>query len=252
MLLESRNSRNVCAVVRQHRELRRSWWSGRRGCTRRETAPTRPAAAPGTAAWRPCVRMPARAMTSHACAAWRRCRRRSADSPDRESAWATRSPTALREHVFERRHARPQVAQLQALARRQGEQTSRARGPSGTNTRITSSSVSWHSKPAARQRGDEPIVAVLGAHFEDAAPRALQFVDRARGGDAALVHDDDVVAAVLDVGQQVRAENQVHALVVPEVANQRQHLVAALRDPCRWSARRGTAGRDRAPAPGPA
>ena len=45
----------------------------------------------------------------------------------------------------------------------------------------------------------------------------------------ALVHDDDVIAAVFDVRQEVRAENEVHALVVPEIANQLEHLLAALR-----------------------
>ena len=45
----------------------------------------------------------------------------------------------------------------------------------------------------------------------------------------ALVHHHDVVAGELDVGQQVRRQDQVHALVVGEVADQLEHLVAALR-----------------------
>ena len=46
---------------------------------------------------------------------------------------------------------------------------------------------------------------------------------------APLVHDDDVVAGVFDVGQQVRRQNEIDALVVRQVAHQLQHLVAALR-----------------------
>ena len=48
-----------------------------------------------------------------------------------------------------------------------------------------------------------------------------------------------MVAGVFDVGQQVRRQNQVDALVVPEIAHELEHLVAALSGPCRWSARRG-------------
>ena len=45
----------------------------------------------------------------------------------------------------------------------------------------------------------------------------------------ALVHHDDVVAGVFDVRQQVRRQDQVDALVVREVADELEHLVAALR-----------------------
>ena len=69
----------------------------------------------------------------------------------------------------------------------------------------------------------------LDAQLEDAAGRALQLVDRALRRDLPLVHDDDVIAGVLDVGQQVRREDQVDALVVAEVVDQLEHLVAALR-----------------------
>ena len=45
----------------------------------------------------------------------------------------------------------------------------------------------------------------------------------------AVVQHDDVVARELDVRQQMRREDEVHALVVGEVADQFQHLLAALR-----------------------
>ena len=51
---------------------------------------------------------------------------------------------------------------------------------SGTNTRITSSSVSWHSKPASRYTAASRSVAFLGAHLEDPPARSLQHVDRTR------------------------------------------------------------------------
>ena len=46
--------------------------------------------------------------------------------------------------------------------------------------------------------------------------------------DGALVEHDDVVAGVLDVGQQVRGEDEIDALVVREVADELEHLVASL------------------------
>ena len=57
----------------------------------------------------------------------------------------------------------------------------------------------------------------------------LELLDRSFGGHASLVEHDDVVAGEFDVGQQVRREDQVHALVVGEVANELEHLVATLR-----------------------
>ena len=49
------------------------------------------------------------------------------------------------------------------------------------------------------------------------------------GDDLPLVHHDHVVAGELDVGQQVRREDQVDVLVVAEIADELEHLVAPLR-----------------------
>ena len=67
------------------------------------------------------------------------------------------------------------------------------------------------------------------AQLEDAAARALERLDRACRGNRALVHHHHVIAGGFDVGQQMRGEDQVDALVVREVADQLEHLVAALR-----------------------
>ena len=69
--------------------------------------------------------MPARAITVQPCPRGAACRR-SADSPDRGSACQSVLTHRVREHVFERRHARPQVPHLDALGRRQREQLARA------------------------------------------------------------------------------------------------------------------------------
>ncbi len=45
----------------------------------------------------------------------------------------------------------------------------------------------------------------------------------------ALVEHDDVIAREFDVGQQVRRQDQIDALVVRQVADELEHLVAALR-----------------------
>ena len=79
------------------------------------------------------------------------------------------------------------------------------------------------------QQVEERRQIALDAQLEHAARRPLQILDRPLRGHAALVHHDDVVADVFDVGQQMRRENQVDALVVRQVAHQLQHLVAALR-----------------------
>ena len=97
---------------------------------------------------------------------------------------------------------------------------------------MTSSSVAWQSRPAARRCSQERLEVAgrrLHAQLVDAAARLLQRGDRAGGRDRPLVHDDDVVAGVLDVGQQVRRQDQVDALVVRQIADELEHLVAPLR-----------------------
>ena len=60
-------------------------------------------------------------------------------------------------------------------------------------------------------------------------PGPFSCVDRPLRRDLPLVHHDDVVAGVLDVGQQVRRQDQVDVLVVAEIADELEHLVAPLR-----------------------
>ena len=57
----------------------------------------------------------------------------------------------------------------------------------------------------------------------------LSSLNRPLRRDLPLVHHDDVVAGVLDVGQQVRRQDQADALVVPEIAHELEHLVAPFR-----------------------
>ncbi len=54
------------------------------------------------------------------------------------------------------------------------------------------------------QHTDEVIRVALDSQLEDAPSWSLQTVNRSRGRDGTLVHDDDVIAGVFDVGQQVR------------------------------------------------
>jgi len=78
-------------------------------------------------------------------------------------------------------------------------------------------------------RGQELIGNALHAQLEHAPTRSLERGNRTCCGNAALVEHDDVVARVLDVGQQVRRENQVDLLVMRDIANQLEHLVAPFR-----------------------
>ena len=82
--------------------------------------------------------------------------------------------------------------------------------------------------PLRRQHLEERGQIALHAQLEDAARRPLELLDRALRRDLPLVHDDHVVAGVLDVGQQMRREDQVDVLVVAEIADELEHLVAAL------------------------
>ncbi len=102
----------------------------------------------------------------------------------------------------------------------------------GTNTRITSSSVAWHSSPAARSASRNAVESPSAVFTRSSKTWPRGCLSAAIGPAAAiasLVHDDDVVAGVFDVGQQVRRHDEVDALVVGEIAHQLQHLVAPLR-----------------------
>ncbi len=68
----------------------------------------------------------------------------------------------------------------------------------------------------------------LHAQLEDTSSRPFELLNRALRRDLPLVHHDDVVAGVLDVGQQMRREDQVDVLVVAEIADELEHLVAPL------------------------
>jgi hypothetical protein len=64
-------------------------------------------------------------------------------------------------------------------------------------------------------------------------------------GDGAFIQHDDVIAGVFDVGQQMRRKNQIHLLVVRDVANQFEHLVAPLGSmPLVGSSRNNSSDRD--------
>ena len=77
---------------------------------------------------------------------------------------------------------------------------------------------------AGQAAGDD-----LDPQLEDAASGPLQLFDRPLGRDLAFVHDDHVIARELDVRQQMRRENQADTLVMAKVADELEHLVAALR-----------------------
>ena len=68
--------------------------------------------------------------------------------------------------------------------------------------------------PAWRSDFEEPRQVALDPQLEHATRGPLQLLDRPLRRDLPLVHHDDVVAGELDVGQQVRREDQVDVLVV--------------------------------------
>ena len=131
---------------------------------------------------------PARAIT-HQRGRAARAARRSGGSPDRESALSRLALPTARANTS---------SSVGTLARRCRTCTPccaaswnselRAPRPSGTNTRMMSSSVSWHSSPAARSTLDEAVGVALDAQLEHAAAVPLQRRDRARGRHRALVH----------------------------------------------------------------
>ena len=86
-----------------------------------------------------------------------------------------------------------------------------------------------HRQARVVQRRGERDAVALDAELEHAAAGPLQLVDGPLGRHARLVQHDDVVAGELDIRQQVRRQDQVHALVVGEVADELEHLLAALR-----------------------
>ena len=79
---------------------------------------------------------------------------------------------------------------------------------------MTSSSVAVALHARRAQHLDERRQVALDPQLEHAAGRPFQLRDRPLRGDLALVHDDHVIAGELDVGQQVRRQDQVDVLVV--------------------------------------
>ena len=197
--------------------------------------------------------MPARGDHQPGAAAAARVRRRSAGSPDRESASATPRPRAWRRRLRASARSGAGGAPARRSLRREREHVARrssAAGHEHAHDVLVGVVALEAARPAARATNASAVA--LDAQLEDAAGRALQLGDRPVRGDAALVHHDDVVAGVLDVGQQVRRQDQVDALVVRRGRESARASRRGPSGPCRWSARRGTAGRDRAPAPAPA
>ena len=94
---------------------------------------------------------------------------------------------------------------------------------------MTSSSVAWHSSPAARRTPTNCSASPLTRSSKTRPPGPFRPAIGPCGRNRALVEDDDVVARVLDVGQQVRRQDEVESLVVGDVANELEHLVAPLR-----------------------
>ena len=184
------------------------------------------------------------------------CRRRSGDSSGRGSACLTSAlllTHRLGEHVFERRHARPQVPHLHA-ARGASAKIARWSPPLAGHEHahhVLVGRVALHARRrAARRRTPRRSPLTRSSKTRPRGP--LQLVDRPLRRDLPLVHHDDVVAGVFDVGQQVRRQDQVDALVVRRDRGRARASRRGPSGPCRWSARRGTAGRDRARAPAPA
>src|SRR5438094_7547770 len=120
---------------------------------------------------------------------------------------------------------------LNALGRREREQIARA--PVAGHEHAHDVLVGRVALESARaQQLDERLDLArrrLDAKLVGAAARLLERIDGTGGRDALLVHDDDVVAGVLDVGQQVRRQNQVDAFVVRQIADEIEHLVAPFR-----------------------
>jgi hypothetical protein len=77
--------------------------------------------------------------------------------------------------------------------------------------------------------GEHRGAVALEADVEHLASRTGQLADAALARDLALVEHDHLVADALDVVEQVRAEDQAHAAARGDVADQHQHLLAALR-----------------------
>ena len=98
----------------------------------------------------------------------------------------------------------------------------------------------------------ETLSVSFDTQLENAPARSLQRADGALRGNRALVENDHIFAGQLNIGKQVRGEDQRDLFVGGDIAHEREHLVAPLWDPCRWSARPETIGRDRAQEPAPA
>ena len=96
------------------------------------------------------------------------------------------------------------MAHLHALGRREFEQLPGA--PISRHEHPDDVVVGRVAIEAGRAQPTEERLEVarrLDAQFVDTAPGLLQRFDRAGRGDSALVHDNDVIAGVLDVRKEV-------------------------------------------------
>src|SRR5205807_6373526 len=111
---------------------------------------------------------------------------------------------------------------LNALGRREREQIARA--PVAGHEHAHDVLVGRVALESARaQQLDERLDLArrrLDAKLVDAAARLLERIDGTGGRDAALVHDDDVVAAVRDAGQRGRRPKQVEALAMRQIGDE--------------------------------
>ena len=94
--------------------------------------------------------------------------------------------------------------------------------------------------------------AAAGFEFQEAAIGAALFFQVAEGGDVAVLQNEDFVAALLDVAQEVRGEDDVEVAAIADFLNEVRSCAGARADRGRWWARRGRAAWGRARWPGPA
>src|SRR6516162_8884914 len=122
---------------------------------------------------------------------------------------ATRSPLLFPhrfgEYVFERRHAWPQMTNLDVIGRGQGEDFSSPAfaGDEHPHDVLVGRVTIETSGAQPFEKRFEIAVGSLHAQLVDASAWLLQRRNRSCRGHAALVHDDDVLAGVFDVGKQM-------------------------------------------------
>ena len=160
-------------------------------------------------------------------------RRRSADSLDRESAYGSFLTDRVREHVFERRHARPQVAHLHAR-RRPRARTARRAPPVARHEHAHHVFVGLRGTRARRRRSastnGSSSPARLDAQLVDASARLLQRRDRARRPRSRPCPSRRRESQVYSTsGSRCDERIRLTPLLCAEVADQLEHLVAPLR-----------------------